>query len=113
MKPWETLGMNVHDMAADWDPIWRPPDNAGARPADAWRAFAEDHLQPRSTVDPLWLPPLEDFTHATSQSTGSAGFDGWDSHEAYEQQVRDTLGALTPHRCCERDANAQLRSIPP
>ena len=38
---------------------------------------------------------------------------GWDSHEAYEQQVRDTLGALTPHRCCERDANAQLRSIPP
>ena len=90
MKPWETLGMNVHDMASDWDPIWRPPDNAGARPADAWRAFAKDHPQPCCKADPLWLPSLADFIHATSQSTGSAGFDGWDSHEAR------LLAALAP-----------------
>ena len=90
MKPWDTLGMNVRDMASDWEPIWRPAADPGARPADAWRAFAKDHPQPRCTVDPSWLPSLDEFTHASSQATGSAGFDGWDSHEAR------LLAALAP-----------------
>ncbi len=82
MKPQQTVSFNVHE-AEDWRNVWCPPPPPdGHRPAEAWRAYAQGRPKLRSTADTDWLPTVEEFIAAVSETDGGARFDGWSAHEA-------------------------------
>lgn len=80
------------DMRADWAKWWAPEpapqedeaeDACSCAPdrAEVWRCYADEAQMPR-VPQAEWDPPcFEDFTQALRDTSGAAGFDGWERRE--------------------------------
>ena len=70
----------ANDMAADWEPIWNPPNFNEQHQADEWEALADEAQMPQLPQTTA-LPTREELRQALLDATGAAGFDGWRSNE--------------------------------
>ena len=101
-------------MVESWAGVWAPDHFDPSSACDAWSRLADEAALPnRDPPGPpaSFLPSRQHFAQAMSNCSGSAGFDGWTSHELhalekhltflsdelYELWCKTTLAALNEH----------------
>ena len=103
-RPTSTPAFTAQQMREQWADIWCPIENHSHNYVQAWNNYANDaNLQATTNdnhndvnySDEQRLPTYDDFHDNLRNTDGSAGWDGWTSHEL------QTIAEYFPTACAE------------